>query len=115
MCAKNYPNREVVRSLVLDSLRSILEEREEETRGMQVEINEETVLYGFASEINIDSLTLVTLVLDVEQRIETDYGIRITLADEKAMSQRNSPFRSIGTLVNYVMQLIEEDEHHAGQ
>ncbi len=46
------------------------------------------------------------MVVDLEQRLEETFGITLTLADDRAMSQRNSPFRSIGALVDYLMQLI---------
>jgi acetyltransferase-like isoleucine patch superfamily enzyme/acyl carrier protein len=57
---------------------------------------------------NLDSLGLLNLIVATEQRIESEFGITITLADERAMSQKNSPFRTIGTLANYVSLLLEE-------
>ena len=35
-------------------------------------------------------------------------GSGITIADEKAMSQERSPFRTIGTLVDYIDMLIND-------
>ena len=40
----------------------------------------------------LDSLGLVNLILLVEERIADELGVSVTLADEKAMSQRSSPF-----------------------
>jgi carbonic anhydrase/acetyltransferase-like protein (isoleucine patch superfamily)/acyl carrier protein len=57
---------------------------------------------------NLDSLGLLNLIVATEQRVESEFGITITLADERAMSQKNSPFRTIGTLTNYVSLLLEE-------
>ena len=34
----------------------------------------------------------------------------ISIADEKAMSQKYSPFRSVDTLANYVMGLVNEEK-----
>jgi hypothetical protein len=42
----------------------------------------------------------------VEQAIQDQYGIAVTLADEKALSQKNSPFKTIGTLADYAGNLI---------
>jgi acyl carrier protein len=65
-------------------------------------------LYG--PEGALDSLGFVSFIVAVEQAVEEELGITIVLADEKAMSQRNSPFRSVGTLVDYVTKLISEQE-----
>jgi len=51
----------------------------------------------------LDSLGLVSFIVAVEQALDESLGVAITLADERAVSQRASPFRTIGTLVDYVM------------
>lgn len=66
----------------------------------------ETRLYGAKSAL--DSISLVTLIADVEDRIATEFGRDIILADERAMSQRRSPFGRVGTLVDYIEQLLNE-------
>jgi acyl carrier protein len=58
----------------------------------------------------LDSMGLVTLIVDLEQRLEEDKDVYVVLADERAMSQRRSPFRTVGTLTDYICQLIEEQE-----
>jgi acyl carrier protein len=68
-------------------------------------IDESTPLVGGSV---IDSLGLVELIVEIEQRLRRDRGANITLADDKAMSQKNSPFRTIGTLANYIESLLEE-------
>jgi acyl carrier protein len=59
-------------------------------------------------EATLDSLGLVNLVVATEQNIEEEFGVTLTLADERAMSQSHSPFRTIGTLVEYIALLLEE-------
>lgn len=56
----------------------------------------ETPLYG--DESGLDSLSLVRLIAAVERAAERAFGRRLVLADERAMSMRRSPFRTIGTL-----------------
>jgi len=64
----------------------------------------------FGSDSMLDSLGLVTFIVAVEERI-TDIADRsITLADEKAFSQARSPFRTIGTLAEYISMRLNEDE-----
>lgn len=72
-----------------------------------VEKGADTPLYG--QEGVLDSLELVTMVVAVEEAIEDDLGVTVVLADEKAMSQRTSPFLTIGTLAAYAEQLIQEE------
>lgn len=65
-----------------------------------------TVLYGSGSDV--DSLGLIELVVAVEEQVEEQLGLSVTLVDERALSQEVSPFSTMGTLVDYVVQLGEE-------
>jgi acyl carrier protein len=75
----------------------------------QLEKSVDTVVFG--ADGKLDSLGLVTLIVAVEQKITETFNVTLTLADEKAMSQRNSPFRSIGTLAGYIEQLLGENSN----
>jgi acyl carrier protein len=69
----------------------------------------DTVLFGRGSRL--DSLGLVNLIVAVEGSLADELGVEITLADEKAMSQKSSPFRTVDTLADYiVMSLGEADD-----
>lgn len=70
------------------------------------DITKETKLYG--ANGTLDSLALVSLITDLEEKISDEFEKDIILADEKAMSQRTSPFRSVETLTNYIQKLLEE-------
>lgn len=72
------------------------------------EINDDTILMGWKK--GLDSLELVNLIVDVEERTEERFGIAIILADERATLQKNSPFKTIGTLTDYIFLLLEESE-----
>lgn len=69
-------------------------------------ITDETVLVG--TDAVLDSMGVVQLVVEVEQRVEQAHGISITLANDKAMSQRSSPFRTVGVLADHVIATAEE-------
>ncbi len=71
-------------------------------------LDETTRLFGEGGVL--DSMGLVTLVIDVEQRLNSRYALTLRLADERAMSRRSSPFRRIDTLADYILTLISE--HH---
>ena len=72
----------------------------------KLEKSEATVL--FDNEGKLDSLGLVNLIVLLEQKIDQNLNVQITLADEKAMSQEQSPFKSIKTLIAYISKLLEE-------
>jgi len=59
----------------------------------------------------LDSIGLVTLVVAVEQSVEDEFGVSLILANEKAISQKSSPFASVDALANYIIQLIKEEEN----
>lgn len=64
-------------------------------------VAEDTVLVG--TDAVLDSLGVVQLIVEVEQRVEERHGISVTLANDKAMSARNSPFRTVGVLADHVV------------
>ena len=58
----------------------------------------------------LDSLGLVNLITLIEERIEDEYDLTLTIADEKAMSRKTSPFRTVGSLMAYVSELLENPQ-----
>ena len=70
----------------------------------QLNYSPEAVLFGSGG--NLDSLGLVSLLVIIEQNIEEEFDTNITIADEKAMSQKNSPFRTVSALIDYIELLL---------
>ena len=66
-----------------------------------------TVLYG--KDSILDSLGLVNLLVIIEQNIEDEFDVNITIADEKAMSHKHSPFKTINTLATYISVLLKKN------
>lgn len=62
---------------------------------------DQTPLYG--PDGLLDSVGLVEFIMDVEDALRADCGLSITLADQRALSQRSSPFRSVSALADYVL------------
>jgi D-alanine--poly(phosphoribitol) ligase subunit 2 len=60
----------------------------------------ETRLYGRQGVL--DSLGLVSLLAAIEQAMEEQYDLQVTLADERAFSQARSPFRTVASLAEYI-------------
>jgi len=95
---------EKVIQAIFDAIDELNEQRPE---GKQLEKSADTVLFGESGML--DSLGLVNLIVVVEQKLDEDFGVSVTLADEKAMSQKSSPFRSVKTLAEYAATLISEE------
>ncbi|HDY7733644.1 TPA: hypothetical protein RQK28_001787 [Vibrio vulnificus] len=87
-------------------LATLHEMGEDEDNQALVEAHEKTKLFG-ASGV-LDSVGIVFLITELEEKISDDFDIDVTLADEKAMSQVTSPFRNVETLAKYIAQLVEE-------
>lgn len=64
-----------------------------------------TQIYG--SSGSLDSLALVSFITDLEQTLSDELGLNVVLADEKAMSLRNSPFKDVTTLTQYILTLLD--------
>jgi acyl carrier protein len=64
----------------------------------------ETRLVG--SQSVLDSMRLVSLIVTIEREVEDTFGVALTLADERALSMKASPFRSIQSLADYIGILI---------
>ena len=67
--------------------------------------DEETRLFGEKS--GVDSMGLVTLIVDLEEAVHAAFGRTIVIADERAMSRLNSPFRRVGSLADHILEKLD--------
>ena len=70
------------------------------------EITADSRLFGSGSPI--DSIALVSLLVEVEQSVNELCNTEIVIADDRAMSQKRSPFRTVGSLGDYIHVLLSE-------
>jgi acyl carrier protein len=68
----------------------------------QIEISTATPL---GSDPKIDSLGFVSLISDVEIALNVNFGLDISLADDRAKSQPDSPYETVETLRDYILEL----------
>ena len=94
---------ETVEGVIFKALRTLNAER---GPGEQIPITPATPLFGGDSQV--DSLGLVSLIVDVETTLNTEHGLAISLADDRAMSRPKSPYTSVATLKEYVLELTRE-------
>src|SRR6476646_3361372 len=69
----------------------------------QLDVSAAATIFGPGSCVN--SLGRVGRLIDVEEILRYDLGLEVTLSDERAVSQRHSPFRTVGTLTAYIASL----------
>jgi hypothetical protein len=99
-------NRETVIQSIYDAIRRTNDLRAPHD---QLACEETTVLYGRGGRL--DSLGLVAFILDVEEAVHAHAGLKLVLADERAVAQQRSPFRTVQSLADYVMARLEKPSH----
>jgi acyl carrier protein len=95
-------DRKVALEIVLSALRDAVDQN----GGDASAVTEETVIVG--PEAVIDSIGVVSLIVDIEQRLEMDHQVSVTLANDRAMSQRSSPFRTPAVLTDHILATERE-------
>ncbi|MCB1069037.1 MAG: hypothetical protein H7A43_10810 [Verrucomicrobia bacterium] len=97
------PSREAIQTLVTQCLQEILNQRGTE---LSAPLTADTPMFGTGGLL--DSIGIVTMIVDVEQTIAAEFNATVSLADDRAMSQRNSPYRSISALTDYILGQLSE-------
>lgn len=96
-------NKAAIQSIILQALNNINDERDS---GDQIQINLDTLLFG--SGAVLDSLELVSVIVDVEVATSEASGRDISLTDDRAMTQSISPFTDVNSLTDYILLLLSE-------
>lgn len=86
---------------IYQSLQTLNEERDADD---QIEIGPDTCLFGEGSEL--DSLSLVSVIVDLETLVSDQFGRTISLTDDKAMAHEPVPFTDVTALKNYILFLL---------
>jgi hypothetical protein len=94
---------EKILNIILRALDSVNDELADDQK---FQVGPETPLFGVHA--TLDSLSLVSVIVDVEGEVGDYLGRSISLTDDRAMSQTVSPFDSVQTLLDYIMVLVEE-------
>jgi acyl carrier protein len=97
-------DKKVAVEIVTACLKSVLEQADTAVD----KITEDTVIVG--PDAVLDSIGVVSLIVDIEQHLQMEHDVTVILASEKAMSQKNSPFRTVGVLAAHVVESIEQGQ-----
>jgi acyl carrier protein len=84
----------------IDDLNEVLDPEERLTKSPDVAL--------IGKDARVDSLGLVNLIVLIEEKIQQRFGVGITLVDERAMSQSKSPFRTLGSLAEFVQEQLAD-------
>lgn len=77
----------------------------ERSASNQIPVAVTTVLFG--ANATIESLELVSLIVDVETILNTEHNLEVSLADDRALSRAQSPYASVEALRDYVLELAQ--------
>ena len=76
-------------------------------KGVQIDKSLDAPLYGASGKL--ESLDFVTLIMEVEEKINTEFGTDITIADDNLLSKEKSPFSSLRTLIEYLHEVLSKE------
>ena len=72
----------------------------------QIELSPAAALFGI--DAVLDSLSFVSLITDVEMSLNVEHGLELSLADDRAMSRPESPYATVASLRDYILELQRE-------
>jgi acyl carrier protein len=96
-------NIELIQQVVIDNLNALIETLPDDQK---FDVDTNTILFGQGSQI--DSLSLVSVIVDLETTLSVDYDLDISLTDDRAMNRTISPFDSVRNMVDYIDELVKE-------
>lgn len=94
---------EDILAIIFRALQNLNDELDE---GSRFEISPSTRLFG--TDAALDSLSLVSVIVDVEMDVSDALGRSIALTDDRAMNQEVSPFTDVQALTDYILMLAKE-------
>ncbi len=90
--------REQIFTLIHQALVEVNATRKEK---IDLQDSQSLALYGTAGVF--DSMQLVSFLAAVEEGLDDELGIEISLTSEKAVSQAVSPFSSVTCLIDFIL------------
>ncbi len=95
-------DKKQINEIVISTIKNYCEEND-----IQIVLTKDTPLIGSARIL--DSMGLVNTIVDIETAF-LDEDVEISLTSEAAMSGRISPFRSVGSLCNFIARQLGIEE-----
>jgi acyl carrier protein len=100
-------NMQVTEDAVLETIYQALRAlNAERAADAQIALAPTTCLFGEASVL--DSLSLVSVIVDLETHVSDAFGKSVSLTDDRAMSRDPVPFTDVTALQRYLLELLAE-------
>lgn len=81
----------------------VIDKVNEEFDGVELKKDLDTIIMG--DESDLDSMDLIEFITLIEDKIEIYTGTYISISNENVMSSKNSPFRTVSSLKEYIDSL----------
>ncbi len=72
----------------------------------QMAVSLTTSLFGEGAVI--DSLTLVNIIVDLEELVDMQCGFAVSLTDDDAVFRDPSPYSTVGSLIDFICELVSK-------
>jgi D-alanine--poly(phosphoribitol) ligase subunit 2 len=89
---------------IIDIIYFAIDEISSTYPGISLKKDPSTALYGPAG--GIDSIALVNLIVITEQEVSYTFNCVLIISDDRAMSQKHSPFATIDSLADYIISIL---------
>lgn len=96
---------EKIKNIIEEAIEELNEQLDDDKK---LAYSEEVRLIG--KKANVDSMDFVTLITIIEELISDKLDKDIHIVSDKAFSRERSPFYSVGTLTEFIVELAKEAE-----
>ena len=96
-------DRETIKDVIFSAAKSFNTTQDPNS---QIVLDEATVLIGQGAAI--DSMGLVSLLIEIEQQLQEKLQLSVNFTSEKAMAARVSPFRRIRTVIEFICDKLPD-------
>jgi acyl carrier protein len=96
-------NKSEVQNVIFQALTALNQERGADE---QIEIGPDTALFGPDAVLN--SLELVSVMVDIETTAADEFGQSVSLTDDEAMGRDPVPFVSVSALTEYILEVLSK-------
>ncbi len=64
---------------------------------------------------HLDSVSLLNLILELEDRLQQKYGYYVQIADEDVMNTVNTPFKNVYSLSKFLQEKVRGENKKLGK
>ena len=93
---------EKIKKIVQMALEDVNEDADE-----VIEYGENAALFGKGE--GMDSFSFVTLISNIEEQIQEQFGKEVYLVSDQVYEKKYNPFATIGSLEKYIAEQVQEE------